>query len=119
MKPTRILTAGLLGLAVLALAFSTADRSAAHNAPVQADLFREKIVIAYLDDPLKGSGQYLKDARLENIGDRWVLLGTAVSIGQAGEWDEGLTAGVSWKDVTAFYLCTPAQFDEKIKNADF
>lgn len=120
MKPNRILVAGFFSLALLTIALSTGTRTAAQNAaPVQNEIFHEKVVTAYLDDPLKGSGQVMKDARLEKIGDRWILLGTGVSTGQAGEWDEGLTAGISWDDVTAFYIFTPAQFDEKIKSASF
>lgn len=120
MKPNRILIAGFVSLVLLAIALSSGTRTAAQNAaPVQNDIFHEKIVTVYLDDPLKGSGQVMKDARLERIGDRWVLLGIGVSTGQAGEWDEGLTAGISWDDVTAFYIFTPAQFDEKIRNAVF
>jgi hypothetical protein len=59
----------------------------------------------------------MKEARLEKIGDRWFLLGKGVSAGRAGEWDEDLTVGVSWADVTVFYIFTAAQFDEKMKNA--
>lgn len=120
MKTNRILIAGSFSLALLTIAFSTGTRTAAQNdAPVQNEVFHKKIVTVYLDDPLNGSGQVMEDARLEKVGDRWVLLGTGVSTGQAGEWDEGLTAGISWDDVTAFYVFTPAQFDEKIKNVSF
>jgi hypothetical protein len=109
---------GLLAFALLPIALSTGTKTAAQNpAPVQNNIFEGKIVTAYLDDPLKGSGQVMKDARLEKIGDRWVLLGTGVSTGQPGEWDDGLIVGISWDSVTAFYVFTQAQFDEKIKDA--
>ena len=114
----KVLLAGLFGVAALSLALVSGTKISAESAaPVRNDIFHGKIVTAYLADPLKGTGQVLKDARLERIGDRWILLGTGVSTGQAGEWDEGLTAGVSWDDVTAFYIFTPEQFDEKMKDA--
>jgi len=114
----RILTATFIGLALLTIVFSIGTKTSAQNAaPTQNEIFDGKIVTVYLDDPLKGSGQVLKDARLEKIGDRWMLLGTAVSTGQEGEWDEGLTAGIAWDAVTAFYVFTQIQFEEKIKNA--
>lgn len=117
MKPYRLLVTGFFSLALLTIALSTGTKTSAQNtAPIQNEIFTGKIVTVYLDDPLKGSGQVMKDARLEKIGDRWILLGTGVSTGQAGEWDEGLTAGVSWDAVTAFYIFTQAQFDEKVKN---
>ncbi|MCO8122662.1 hypothetical protein NHH03_13020 [Stieleria sp. TO1_6] len=118
MTPRKILMIGLLGLAVLPIALAIETDTAAQNpAPVPENLFEGKIVTVYLDDPLKGSGQVMKDAHLETIGGRWVLLGTGVSTGQAGEWDDGLTVGISWDSVTAFYVFTQAQFDEKIKGA--
>lgn len=116
MKPNTKFVAALISLACLTIALTAGAKTAAQNAaPVQNEIFRDKFVTVYLDDPLKGSGLLMKDARLEKVGDRWFLLGTAASSGQAGEWDEGLTAGASWDDVTAFYTFTAAQFDEKIK----
>jgi len=108
----------LCGFALLVLAFSTRNNTAAQNsAPAENDIFSGKIVTVYLDDPLTGSGQVMKDARLEKIADRWMIIGTAISTGQDGEWDEGLTTGIAWDAVTAFYVFTQAQFDEKMKNA--
>lgn len=118
MKLNRILVAGLFTVALLYIALTAGTKAAAQGvAPVSTELFRDKIVTVYMDDPLKGAGKIMKEARLEKIGDRWFLLGKGVSTGQAGEWDEGLTAGVSWDEVTVFYLFTQAQFDEKMKGA--
>ncbi len=118
MKLSRLFLVGFVGLALLTVVFSTGTQSAAQNAaPVQNEIFDGKIVTVYMDDPLNGSGQVMKDARLEKIGDRWILLGTAVSTGQEGEWDEGLTSGIAWDAVTAFYIFTQAQFEEKLLNA--
>lgn len=103
-------------LAACATVFSTGTKTAAQNAvPIQNEIFDGKIVTVYMGDPLKGSGQVMKDARLEQIGDRWMLLGTAVSTGQEGEWNAGLTTGMPWDAVTAFYVFTQDQFEEKLK----
>ncbi len=116
---TRILLiAGCFGFALLVVAASTITGAAAQNvAPVENSIFKERIVTVYLDDPVMGSGQIMKDARLEQIGDRWILCGTGIATGRSGEWDDGLTVGIAWDAVTAFYIFTQAQFDEKIKNA--
>ncbi len=118
MTPSRILMIGLLALALLPIALLTGTKTAAqHPGTFKVNIFEGMIVTVYLDDPLKGSGQVMKDARMAKIGDRWVLLGTGVSTGQPGEWDDGLITGISWDAVTAFYVFTQAQFDEKIKDA--
>ncbi|MEM9368919.1 MAG: hypothetical protein AAGD07_23250 [Planctomycetota bacterium] len=105
-----------IALVLVALALFTDSRSDAKQVvPVRNEIFRDKIVTVYMDDPLKGSGQVMRDARLEQIGDRWILVGKGVSTGQPGEWDEGLTTGMAWDAVTAFYVFTPAQFEEKMK----
>lgn len=117
MKPNRSLIAGLFAVALLTLALTTGNNTVAQNAaPVPAELFRDKIVTVYQGDPLKGNGKILKDAKLEKLGDRWFLIGTGVTTGQAGEWDGGLVSGIAWDDVTSFYIFTQAQFDEKMKD---
>jgi hypothetical protein len=86
------------------------------SAPVESDLFKGKIVSVYVDDPLKGSGQILREAELRKVADRWILMGTAVHKGLDEDWDEGVVYGVAWESVTAFYLLTPEQFEEKIQS---
>lgn len=115
MKPNRKVIAGFFVVACLVFALTAASSTAVQNtAPAENEIFHDKVVTVYLDDPRSGSGQVLKEAKLQKIGDRWFLVGKAVYTGQAGEWDDGLTSGVSWDDVTAFYIFTEEQFAEKM-----
>lgn len=95
------------------------DNNAAQIDSVNNEMFDGKIVTVYLDDPLDGSGQVMEEAKLHRIGDRWILMGKGVETGQPGEWDAGLTAGVPWDQVTSFYLFTPEQFNDRIKDGEF
>ncbi|TWT55148.1 hypothetical protein Pla22_28020 [Rubripirellula amarantea] len=118
MNRNRTLLAASLSLVLLTVVFSARGESAPQNAaPIHQELFDGKIVTVYMNDPVKGSGQVMQEVRLEKIGDRWMLLGTAVSTGQEGEWDDGLITGFSWEAVTAFYVFTQEQFDEKMEAA--
>jgi hypothetical protein len=86
------------------------------SAPVDSDLFEGKIVSVYVDDPLKGAGQILREAELKKVADRWILIGTAVHRGPDGDLDEGSVYGVAWESVVAFHLITPEQFEEKLQS---
>lgn len=86
------------------------------TAPVDGDLFKGKIVSVYVDDPLKGSGQILREAELKKVADRWILIGTAVHNRPDGSLDEAAVYGVAWESVIAFHLLSPEQFEEKIKS---
>jgi len=104
---------------VLALFFVIPASQDATAAPLEKEVFEGKIMTLYVDDPLKGSGQVLRDVELKKIGDRWMVFGLGVSTGQAGEWDEDLIAGVAWDAVTAFYLMTPDEFDTRVRGVEF
>lgn len=86
------------------------------SAPVESDLFKGKVVSVYVDDPLKGSGQILREAELKKVADRWILIGTAVHKGPDGGLDEAAVYGVAWESVVSFHLLTPEQFEEKLQS---
>jgi hypothetical protein len=60
--------------------------------------------------------QYLKDARLVNIGDRYFVRGKAVIIPtganyEAGKWLNGVDTAIEWKSVYHFYMLPQDKFD--------
>lgn len=103
-----------IGLLAIALCMTAVDEEAI-AAPEDETLFEEKVVTVYLGDPMKGSGQVLEDASLKQVGGRWMLVGTSASTGHAGEWAAGVTTGVAWDSVTAFYVFTQDEFNKSSK----
>ena len=113
MRPPKLLIAAVILLVVSVCGATFYDEAIA--APQEDSVFADRIVTVYVDDPMNGSGQVLREATLQQIGGRWMLIGKAVSTGHPDEWDAGLTVGIAWESVTAFYLFTQQQFDDKMK----
>jgi hypothetical protein len=65
------------------------------------------------------NSEILKDPVLRKIGDRYFLVGTPHQRPDSTpDWRASSEAGVAWESVQQFYVYTPEQFDEVMKNYD-
>lgn len=103
-------------VALLACTATSQEGSTKAETP-DSQMFKDRVITVYVDDPMKGSGQVLRNADLKEVGGRWMLIGEVVTSNRPGEWADGLTVGVAWETVTAFYLFTEEQFDDKMSDA--
>ncbi len=82
-----------------------------------SEAFRGKIVMIEIDRSSalesKSNHAVLKDAQVLLIGDRYFIQGKGhTPKGYEGSWYKNAVVGISWSDVTRYYVMTLEQFEE-------
>jgi hypothetical protein len=106
----------LLMLWVTSLTLHAEDKTAIPD----ADRFQGKIVMVYIDRSSSveqnSSSEFIKNARIEKIGDRFFITGVVqLSPAEKGlpenEWRDGASVGFPWEKINAYYAYSPEMFE--------
>jgi len=110
-------------LALLATGYlsSHAAESGAKE-PASID-FKGKVLLLIIDrsGPLekKDDSEYISDAVLQKLGDRYFVTGNAYTYkdapGDRHDWRKGAQVGIAWEKVQQYYVYSPERIDEIMK----
>ncbi|TWT77677.1 hypothetical protein Pla123a_14730 [Posidoniimonas polymericola] len=112
---SRSMMVGLAGAVVLAAALMSLDAGAEEaKPPVDPGKFKDKVTLFYLHGSFDGGSVMIRDARFEQVHDRWFVTGTSPDAGDPDDWARDSEAGIDWQRVESFYVFTEEQFQQQV-----